>query len=204
MRRPGDADAIDPKPFTDTDGTHYPLYSASRDGNATIWLQRLNADGTGTIGPRRAVIQADRADEDHVVEAPSVVRHGGKYVLFYSGNGYHSGRYFTNYATADALCDEFVKHQGEFLNQHSLDDVYQDPGGQDVLHAHRHDFLVFHAYTAPTRRAMFVVGLGWNNHDHPILVLHGGRSGSSGHGERSALDEDEHAMNPVGAMRSDA
>lgn len=30
--QPGDADDIDPKPFTDTDGTHYLLYSASRDG----------------------------------------------------------------------------------------------------------------------------------------------------------------------------
>jgi hypothetical protein len=52
-----------PKPFTDTDGTRYLLYSASREGNATIWLQRLHAKGTGTIGQRRAVIQAQRADE---------------------------------------------------------------------------------------------------------------------------------------------
>jgi beta-xylosidase len=157
--RPGDADDIDPRPFTDTDGTHYLLYSASREGNATIWLQRLNTDGTATIGHRRAVIQADRADEDHTVEAPAILRHGGKYVLFYSGNGYNSGRYFINYATADALCDEFVKNQGELLNQHTLDDAYQNPGGQDVVRVHQHDFLVFHAYTTPTRRAMFVVGI---------------------------------------------
>jgi arabinan endo-1,5-alpha-L-arabinosidase len=51
--QPGDADAIDPKPFTDTDGRQYLLYSASREGNATIWLQRLDAGGTGTIGQRR-------------------------------------------------------------------------------------------------------------------------------------------------------
>ena len=157
--QPGDADDIDPKPFTDTDGTHYLLYSASREGNATIWLQRLNADGTATIGHRRAVIRADRADEDHTVEAPAILRHGGKYVLFYSGNAYNSGRYFINYATADALCDEFVKHQGELLNQHTLHDAYQNPGGQDVVHTHRHDFLVFHAYTIPTRRAMFVAAI---------------------------------------------
>jgi arabinan endo-1,5-alpha-L-arabinosidase len=173
--QPGDADAIDPKPFTDTDGTHYLLYSASRQGNATIWLQRLNADGTETIGHRRAVIRADRAEEDHTVEAPTIVRHDGKYVLFYSGNAYNGGRYFINYATADALGDEFVKHQGEFLNQHTFDDAYQNPGGQDVLHANRHDFLVFHAYTTSTRRAMFVVGLSWDSHDRPVLVLLGDR-----------------------------
>jgi len=32
--RPADIDAVDPKPFTDTDGRHYLLYSASREGNA--------------------------------------------------------------------------------------------------------------------------------------------------------------------------
>jgi beta-xylosidase len=154
--QPGDADAIDPKPFTDADGTHYLLYSASREGSAAIWLQRLNTDGTATIGHRRALIRADRADEDHTVEAPAIVRHNGKYVLFYSGNAYNSGRYFINYATADELCDQFAKHQGELLNEHTLDDAYQNPGGQDVLHTHRHDFLVFHAYTTPTRRSMFV------------------------------------------------
>ena len=168
--QPGDADDIDPKPFTDTEGTHYLLYSASREGNATIWLQQLDDDGTRTIGDRRAVIRADRADEDHVVEAPAIVRHGCRYVLFYSANAYNGGHYFTNYATADSLGDEFVKHRGQFLNQDTLGDEYQNPGGQDVLHTHRHDFLVFHAYTTLTRRAMFVAGLGWNDHDHPELV----------------------------------
>ena len=165
--RPGDVNAIDPKPFTDTDGAHYLLYSASREGNNTIWLQQLTADGTETIGDRRALIQADRADEDHIVEAPAMVRHGSTYVLFYSGNAYNSGRYFVNYATADALCDQFVKHPGQLLNRHTLDDAYQNPGGQDVLHTHGRDFLVFHAYTSPTRRAMFVAVLDWDHRDHP-------------------------------------
>jgi hypothetical protein len=99
-----------------------------------------------------------------------MVHHGGTYVLFYSGNAYHSGRYFINYATADALGNQFVKHPGQFLNQHTLGDAYPNPGGQDVLHAHGHDFLVFHAYTSPARRAMFVAGLSWTNHDHPVLA----------------------------------
>jgi beta-xylosidase len=164
--RPGDVNAVDPKPFTDTDGRRYLLYSASREGDATIWLQRLGADGTEAIGDRRAVIRADRADEDHVVEAPAMIRHGSKYVLLYSGNTYDSGRYFVNYATADALCDEFIKHQGQLLNQGTLHGAYRNPGGADVLPAHRHDFLVFHAYTGPDRRAMFVAVLNWD-HDDP-------------------------------------
>ena len=65
------------------------------------------------------------------------------------------------------MCDEFVKHPGQLLNEHTLHDAYPNPGGQDVLHTHGHDFLVFHAYTSPTRRAMFVAELNWNSHDYP-------------------------------------
>lgn len=57
--QPGDADAIVPKPFTDTDGRQYLFYSASREGNATICRPRLDAEATGTIRQRRAVIRAD-------------------------------------------------------------------------------------------------------------------------------------------------
>jgi beta-xylosidase len=169
--RPGDVDAIDPAPFVDHDGTRYLLYSASRAGNATIWLQRLTEEGTDTVGPRRAVLRADRPDEAHIVEAPALVRHGDEYVLFYSGNAFNSGSYFVNYATADSLCDGFDKHSGQFLNQHTLGDAYRNPGGQDVLHARRQDFLVFHAYTDAATRSMFVVGLRWHGPGRPVLEL---------------------------------
>jgi hypothetical protein len=35
-----------------------------------------------------------------------------------------------------------------------------------MVHTHRQDFLVFHAFTSPTRRAMFVAVLEWH-HGHP-------------------------------------
>ena len=81
-----------------------------------------------------------------------------------STQAYDSGRYFVSHATADALCDQFVKHPGQLLNQHTLHDRYQNPGGQDVVHTHGQDLLV-HAFTSPTRRAMFVEVLGWH-HSH--------------------------------------
>ncbi|MGH3529285.1 MAG: hypothetical protein ACRDQ6_18550, partial [Pseudonocardiaceae bacterium] len=113
---------------------------------------------------------------------PAIVRHNGKYVLFYSGNAYNSGRYFINYATADELCDQFAKHE------HTLDDAYQNPGGQDVLHTHRHDFLVFHAYTTPTRRAMFVAEILFATPQDGVAVPPPGPSSKSRRGDHHFLD----------------
>jgi hypothetical protein len=42
------------------------------------------------------MIRSDRLDEAHMVESPSLVRHGDNYVLFYSGDAYNSGSYFIN------------------------------------------------------------------------------------------------------------
>jgi beta-xylosidase len=58
-----------------------------------IWAQRLSADGTRLVGERRELIHNDQPWEKHptlpfgnLVEGPSVVRRGGWFYLFYSGN----------------------------------------------------------------------------------------------------------------------
>jgi hypothetical protein len=71
--RPGAPDAVNARPFTDPNGTRYLLYSANRQGDATLCLQRLNAYGAATISQRRTMIRVDRADEDHIMEAPTMV-----------------------------------------------------------------------------------------------------------------------------------
>jgi arabinan endo-1,5-alpha-L-arabinosidase len=164
-------DAIDPSAFTDTDGTRYLLY-ASGLGRTAIWLQRLSANGLHLVGRPRKLIEADRPDEAHVVEAPTLVHHGDHYVLFYSGSPFNSGKYFVNYSTACSLTGTFVKHNGQFLNKASLNEAYQNPGGEDVVTAHRRDALIFHAYTTATRRSLFAASLSWDGHDHPTLKLH--------------------------------
>jgi beta-xylosidase len=169
-------DAIDPAAFTDADGRHYLLYSSSaRHPRGTpltaIWLQPTSRDGLRLHGRPRRLIVADRADEAHIVEAPALIRHGGRYVLFYSGNTFNSGRYFVNYATATSLCQRFAQHPGQLLNSAGLDGAYQNPGGADVLSAPHDDFLMFHAYTGTSTRALFAVGMRWNRHDQPVLNL---------------------------------
>jgi beta-xylosidase len=171
--RPADVDSIDPKLITDTDGKQYLLYTSGR-GGATIWLQQVSVDGMTPIGERRALIRADRPDEAHIVEAPALIHHGNRYVLFYSGNAFNSGHYFINYASAGSLAGPFAKNPGELLNKDALGGGFTDPGGQVVVPGRPNDFLIFHAYTAPTRRSMLAATLTWDAQNRPVLNLKAG------------------------------
>ncbi|MGQ0480946.1 MAG: glycoside hydrolase family 43 protein [Pseudonocardia sp.] len=157
--RPEDVDSIDPKSFTDADGAQYLLYTSGR-GKATIWAQRMSRDGLTPSGERRALITADRPEEANIVEAPTLVRRDGKYVLLYSGNAYNSGGYFVNYATANSLAGPFVKSPGALLTKTTFGGM-TNPGGQDVVPGTKNDYLVFHAYARPGQRSMYVSGLRW-------------------------------------------
>lgn len=162
-------DSIDPQSFTDLDGHRYLLY-ASGQTRTTIWLQPVSPDGLALAGPRHALISADRPDEHNIVEAPALVRRGSEYVLFYSGDTFNSGAYFTNYAIAPALSGPYAKHDGQFLNRDVLGGRWPDPGGQTVVPGDP-DYLVFHASTGPHVRAMFAAGLTWGPDGRPTLDL---------------------------------
>ena len=168
--RPEDVDTIDPSAFTDSDGKQYLLYTSGR-GKATIWIQQVSVDGITPIGDRHALITADRPEEGNIVEAPAMVKHGNRYVLFYSGNAFNSGRYFVNYASSTSLTSSFKKHDGQFLNRDTLGGSYTNPGGEEVVPGRKHDYLLFHAYTGSTQRSMFAVGLSWDSSGNPSLEL---------------------------------
>lgn len=171
--RPQYHDSIDPTPFTDTDGARYLLYTSGQNGT-TIWLQRLTADGINPVGQRRALLRADRPEEAKVVEAPTLVRRGGKYVLFYSGNRFDSGRYFVNYAMAPSLSGAFVKHNGTLLDGNTLSGKHPNPGGQDIVVGPARSYLVFHADIGRGQRGMFAAGLTWGADGAPRVQLNGG------------------------------
>jgi beta-xylosidase len=44
-----------------------------------------------------------------VVEAPEIVKHDGRYYLFYSANSYVNGAYATGYAVAGSLLGTYAK-----------------------------------------------------------------------------------------------
>jgi beta-xylosidase len=85
--------SIDPTRARDRYGRLFLIWK--EDGNAVghgsaIWRQRLSADGLQLVGRPRVMLRSASPWEGQVVEAPSVVVHGGWTYLFYSGNTYGS------------------------------------------------------------------------------------------------------------------
>lgn len=157
--------AIDATTFTDDDGTPYLLYK--NDGNAVgvdtwIYLQQLTPDGLGFVGDRVPLLRQDRPEEGGLIEAPTLVKRDGSYVLFYSAGFYGDGSYFTGYATAPALTGPYTKSDEPLMNTENTGIV--GPGGQDVIPGADGDWLAFHGVLSedPLVRGMYVTPLRWD------------------------------------------
>nr|AFW16060.1 putative beta-xylosidase [Phanerodontia chrysosporium] len=141
--------AIDPAGFVDTDGTVWVVWkidgnSIGHGGNCNngvppivstpIMLQQLAADGITPIGSPVQIL--DRSDADGpLVEAPSLVKVNGVYILFFSSNCYSGGLYDTSYATADNIKGPYTKAQAPnapLLQTGTPYSQLYSPGGLDV------------------------------------------------------------------------
>lgn len=171
--------AIDPAGFTDADGTRYVVYKV--DGNALapggpcgnpdgtestpIRLQRLESDGVTPVGPPTTILDRGAADGP-LVEAPSLVRHGDHYVLFFSSHCYNTDDYDTRCATAPSVDGPYVRGSRPLLTKRSTG--LRGPGGADV--SEDASTLLFHATlsTDPFTRGMFQADLAWDG-DTPTI-----------------------------------
>jgi beta-xylosidase len=96
--------SIDATAFRDADGSRYLIWK--NDGNCCslptrFWIQRLSADGLALEGkPTDMGVVNDEPWEGGVIEAPTLIRHGSSYYLFYSANNYDSEFYSVGYATS--------------------------------------------------------------------------------------------------------
>ena len=140
---------IDASEITDADGTPYLLWKD--DGNASgkptpIWAQRLAADGLSLVGTPTQLITNDQTWEGALVEGPFLVRRGGAYWLFYSGNAYYDGRYAVGVARADSLLGPYTKAPGPIVVS---DAAWVGPGHCSVVDVPgAGDWLVYHAWQA--------------------------------------------------------
>ena len=104
--------SIDAYPFQDDDGKLYLLWK--NDGNCCnlevgLWIQELSPDGINLIGEPVELIKRDQPWERPLIENPAMVKHNGKYYLFYSGNWWESFEYAVGYAVCETVKGPCVK-----------------------------------------------------------------------------------------------
>jgi arabinan endo-1,5-alpha-L-arabinosidase len=160
-----DGGAIDAASYVEPDGKRYLLWK--NDGNCCgkdtwLHLQSLSADGLKLTGPPVRLIKQDQPWEGNLVEAPTLVRHGSSYVLFYSANDYGGESYTTGYATASKLEGPYEKAAEPLLTTAATG--VTGPGGQDVVtDSAGKTHIVFHGWDpAVIYRGMYVADLTWD------------------------------------------
>ncbi|HEV2912450.1 MAG TPA: family 43 glycosylhydrolase [Pyrinomonadaceae bacterium] len=151
--------SIDGFPVTDEQGRRYLLWK--EDGNSVskptpIWAQRLTPEGTRLIGERRELIRNTEPWEKHatlpygdLVEGPAVIRRGGWFYMFYSGNFCcaRECNYMMGVARARKLLGPWEKNPRNPIL--AGNEVWKCPGhGTIVTDARGRDFLLYHAYNA--------------------------------------------------------
>ncbi|HVG33389.1 MAG TPA: family 43 glycosylhydrolase [Pyrinomonadaceae bacterium] len=184
--------SIDGFPVTDENGQRYLLWK--EDGNSVskptpIWAQRLSADGTRLIGERRELFHNDQAWEKHaslpygdLVEGPAVVRRGGWFYIFYSGNFCcaRECNYMMGVARSRKLLGPWEKNPANPILRGN--ETWKCPGhGTVVSDARGRDFLLYHAYKANdfvyVGRQALLDEIKWGADDWP--TINGGRGPSN-------------------------
>jgi beta-xylosidase len=128
----------------------------SRSVPTPIWAQRLSPDGTRLIGEKQELIRNDQAWEKHaslpygdLVEGPAVVRRGGWFYMFYSGNFCcaRECNYQIGVARAQKLLGPWEKNPANPIMRGN--DTWKCPGhGTVVSDARGRDYMMYHAMDA--------------------------------------------------------
>jgi beta-xylosidase len=143
---------IDPDPFRDDDGKLYLYYK--NDGNCCgyptyIYAQEMASDGLSLVGEPVPLIRNDQPWEGHVVEAPSMFKHDGKYYLFYSANDYGGVPYAVGYATCDSPlgpCQKAAENPILKSNVEDKNNLVIGPGHQTLLQVGDQTWIFYHVW----------------------------------------------------------
>ncbi|HYE64414.1 MAG TPA: family 43 glycosylhydrolase [Pyrinomonadaceae bacterium] len=145
-----EAGSIDAFPIRDERGRLYLVWK--EDGNSRnlptpLWAQRLSEDGTRLLGERRELIRNDAAWEAQLVEGPYILRRGGWFYMFYSGNAC-CGRecnYALGVARARRLLGPWEKNPANPILKGN--ETWKCPGHGTIVRDPRgRHFLLYHAY----------------------------------------------------------
>jgi beta-xylosidase len=164
---------IDASSFTEN-GRRYILWK--NDGNCCaqdtwLHLQQVTANGLRRTGTETELIKQNKPFEGILVEAPTLWKRGGTYVLFYSANFFGNGSYLSSYATSTRLRGPYTKAPAPLMTTDAFAGSVRGPGGQDiVVGPDGQDRIVFHGWNAGfTYRAMYSQRLDWHR-GRPIVA----------------------------------
>ncbi len=140
--------SIDADVFRDDDGALY-LYWKN-DGNCcglptAVYAQRLSRNGLRLVGRRVPIVKNDAGWEATTVEAPTMWRHDGTYLLFYSGNAYNTEQYAVGYAACRGPlgpCEDGPENPILSTRCGAV-----GPGHQAVVQVGARTWLVYHAWS---------------------------------------------------------
>ena len=138
--------AIDAAGYVNDDGSVYVVYKV--DGNSLggggacgngdgshstpIMLQQVSPkDGITYVGNPIQILDRGQYDGP-LIEAPSLVKKGGVYFLFFSSNCYNGPYYDTSYATASNIAGPYAKASAALLTTGGDGGQLQSPGGTTV------------------------------------------------------------------------
>ncbi|WP_305783660.1 family 43 glycosylhydrolase [Symbioplanes lichenis] len=157
--------AIDASSYTEH-GRRYILWK--NDGNCCAqdtWLrlQQVSADGLRRTGAETPLIKQNKPFEGTLVEAPTLVKHGSAYVLFYSANFFGNDSYISSYATSERLRGPYTKADAPLMTTDKFAGAIRGPGGQDIVTGpDGKNRIVFHGWDPTyTYRAMYTRRLDW-------------------------------------------
>ncbi|MGH8501463.1 MAG: family 43 glycosylhydrolase [Gammaproteobacteria bacterium] len=142
--------SIDPMAIRDEHGQPYLVWK--RGGNTRnlptpILAQKLSKDGLRLIGERTELIRNDAAWEAKVVEAPFIVRRGGWFYMFYSGDDCCSLQcnYALGVARSPYLLGPWEKNPANPILKGN--ETWKCPGhGSVVRDAQGLTYLLYHAF----------------------------------------------------------
>lgn len=193
--------SIDGFPVTDEQGRRFLLWK--EDGNSVskptpIWAQQLSPDGTRLVGERQEIMRNDQPWEKHatlpygdLVEGPAIVRRGGWFYMFYSGNFCcaRECNYMMGVARSRKLLGPWEKNPRPIL---ASNEMWKCPGhGTVVQDASGRDWMMYHAMSV--KDSVYVGRQGmldevvWGKDGWPTINAGRGPSGSavsSPHGTR--------------------
>lgn len=135
-----DGNAIDASSFVGSDGRRYVFWKVNLGGVYEIRVAPMGRRGLVRTGRVRTLIRTDGA----IIEAPDVIRRGGRLYMFVARHGYTGCRYSTEVWTATSVLARKWRRQTTLMTTRGTG--LCGPGGVEVEPIGNQLWMVFHAW----------------------------------------------------------